>query len=80
MEFNSYLEDPEFIAFENWMVSKKKSKATMKSYRANYRKLRNFLGEKAIEHSAQDTCIKAIQASVTNPNSQAALLNVAYLV
>jgi len=73
----SYNNDPEFIAFMN--LQQNKSKATVKQYRSNYNKLRRTL-EKPIHETAQDTCINAINAGFDNPNTQAALLNVAFLV
>lgn len=67
----------EFQAFMETISEK--SKATQRNYVNSYQKLHGFLG-KDIQHSSQDKIIKVIDDNIENPNSQAALVNVAILV
>ena len=70
--------DPEYEQFEEYVDQRGCAKATAKSYRTSYRKLRNIIG-KNIKECAQDTLIKAVMAAVENVNSQQALLNIAII-
>ena len=74
-----YEGDPEYECFEEYVDSSTCAKATAKSYRTTYRKIRNLLG-KPIRETAEDTLIKIITAAVENINSQQAMLNIAILV
>ena len=56
-------DDEEYLLFRDWIATADKSKATSKSYLANFRRLRNIIG-KEIQYTAQDTLIKAIEAEV----------------
>ncbi len=69
-------DDPEYRMFEEYVDHSGKAKATAKSYRTTYRKLRNLLG-KCIQDTAQSTCISCVMASTENINSAQALLNIA---
>ena len=55
--------DSEFTMFEAMIENKAIKDATKRSYRANYRKLRNLLG-KNIRDTAEDTTVNAINAAV----------------
>ena len=71
--------DSEFTMFEAMIENKAIKEATKRSYRANYRKLRNLLG-KNIRDTAEDTTVNAINAAVGEQiNSAQALLNIAIL-
>ena len=72
-------DDEEYLLFRDWIATADKSKATSKSYLANFRRLRNIIG-KEIQYTAQDTLIKAVEAEVENVNTQSSLINVAILV
>jgi hypothetical protein len=72
-------DDEEYLLFRDWVATEDKSKATAKSYLANFRRLRNIIG-KEIQHTAQDTLIKAVEAEIENKNTQSAVINVAILV
>ena len=74
-----YEGDPEYECFEEYVDSSTCAKATAKSYRTTYRKLRNLL-QKPIRETAEDTLIKIITAAVENINSQQAMLNIAIIV
>ena len=69
-------DDEEYLLFRDWVATEDKSKATAKSYLANFRRLRNIIG-KEIQHTAQDTLIKAVEAEIENKNTQSAIINVA---
>ena len=72
-------DDEEYLLFRDWIATADKSKATSKSYLANFRRLRNIIG-KEIQYTAQDTLIKAVEAEIENVNTQSSLINVAILV
>jgi len=71
--------DPEYTEFETFVNNSHRSKATTKSYRTTYRKLRNLLG-KNVADTAQDTTAKAIMASEANINSAQSMINIAIIV
>ena len=71
--------DPEYTEFTKFIEDSNKSKATAKSYKTTFRKLRDILG-KNISDTAQDTCAQAIMASTDNINSAQALINIAIIV
>ena len=72
-------DDPEYILFEEYVDGNTCAKATAKSYRTTFRKLRNLLG-KPIHETSQETLINVISAGVENINTQQALLNIAVIV
>lgn len=79
MSIADFENDQEYRDFEMWIDDQNKARATAKSYRTTFRKLRNILG-KNIRDTAQETVIKAVIAAIENVNSQAALLNVAIIL
>ena len=44
-------DDEEYLLFRDWIATADKSKATSKSYLANFRRLRNIIG-KEIQYTA----------------------------
>ena len=71
--------DEEYLLFREWITEQDKAKATVKSYLASFRRLRNILG-KEIHNTAETTLIKAVEVEVENKNTQSALINVAILL
>lgn len=71
--------DEEYQKFEEDQERQKKSKATIKQYRSNYRRLRLAL-KKPISETTEEKTINAIDTLCDNANSRSALLNIALLV
>ena len=55
----AFINDPEFIQFCETIDNRQRSAATIKSYKACYRKIRALL-EKPIRDTAEDTACKVI--------------------
>ena len=50
-------DDEEYLLFRDWIATADKSKATSKSYLANFRRLRNIIGKDVLSKQSRSTAL-----------------------